>query len=150
MNWFRGAFEVVAKPGLDWFSRFSFLRSGSGYATLAALVAAAKRWPVLSFAATLTGLQTLPPIWQNQRWLISEMKQLGQISAMQCDGNNAKVDFKVLVAQTEWFVWSRSKMKLRSLLSLEGVGLESNRSSALTEYGCEQVVPLSITFCFSL
>ena len=31
------------------------------------------------------------------------------------------------------------KMKLRSLLSLEGVGLESNRSSALTEYGCEQV-----------
>ena len=32
-------------------------------------------------------------------------------------------------------------MKLRSLLSLEGVGLESNRSSALTEYGCEQVVP---------
>ena len=33
----------------------------------------------------------------------------------------------------------KSKMKLRSLLSLEGVGLESNRSSALTEYGCEQV-----------
>ena len=30
-------------------------------------------------------------------------------------------------------------MKLRSLLSLEGIGLESNRSSALTEYGCEQV-----------
>ena len=31
-------------------------------------------------------------------------------------------------------------MKLRSLLSLEGIGLESNRSSALTEYGCEQVI----------
>ena len=46
-------------------------------------------------------------------------------------------------------------MKLRSLLSLEGVGLESNRSSALTEYSCEQVKetllwekPLTKDLCF--
>ena len=39
-------------------------------------------------------------------------------------------------------------MKLRSLLSLEGVGLESNRSSALTEYGCEQV-PIYLSHCAS-
>ena len=40
-------------------------------------------------------------------------------------------------------------MKLRSLLSLEGIGLESNRSSALTEYGCEQVIK-SVSFFFGL
>ena len=40
-------------------------------------------------------------------------------------------------------------MKLRSLLSLEGIGLESNRSSALTEYGCEQV-HTEVRFCLDL
>ena len=40
-------------------------------------------------------------------------------------------------------------MKLRSLLSLEGIGLESNRSSALTEYGCEQVIGSGSFFPFS-
>ena len=42
----------------------------------------------------------------------------------------------------------KSKMKLRSLLSLEGVGLESNRSSALTEYGCEQVKKIIVRKTF--
>ena len=38
------------------------------------------------------------------------------------------------------------EMRLRSLLSLEGVdGLESNRSSALTEYGGEQVSNVTLT-----